>query len=86
MSYLPIIIKAKPKDNNNSIIREFKKVSAITGIVDRVRDGRYFQKPSKVKSIKKIQKTRLRRKIRVLKHTKNIGVDVIDRMTARLNK
>lgn len=83
---MPIIIKAKPKDNSNSLIREFKKVIAVTDIVQRVRDRRYFQKPSKINSVKKIQKNRLQRKIRVLKHTKNIGADVIDRMTARLNK
>jgi ribosomal protein S21 len=74
---LPIIIKANPKSNTNSLIRDFKKVIAVTDIVQRVRDRRYFQKPSKINAIKKI---------RVLKHTKNIGADVIDRMTARLNK
>lgn len=83
---MPIIIKAKSKDNNNSLIREFKKVTAITDIVQKVRDRRYFQKPSQVKAVKKIAKNRLQRKIRVLKHTKNISADVIDRMTARLNK
>jgi len=83
---LPIIIKANPKSNTNSLIRDFKKVIAVTDIVQRVRDRRYFQKPSKINAIKKIQKNRLQRKIRVLKHTKNIGADVIDRMTARLNK
>ncbi len=83
---MPIIIKAKSKDNNNSLIREFKKVTAITDIVQKVRDRRYFQKPSQVKAVKKIAKNRLQRKIRVLKHTKNISMDVIERMTARLNK
>lgn len=83
---MPIIIKAKSKDNNNSLIREFKKITAITDIVQKVRDRRYFQKPSQVKAVKKIAKNRLQRKIRVLKHTKNISMDVIDRMTARLNK
>jgi ribosomal protein S21 len=83
---LPIIIKAKQKDNNNSLIREFKKVSAVTDIVQKVRDRRYFQKPSKLNAVKKIQRTRLQNKIRVLKRTKNIGADVIERMTARLNK
>ncbi|MDH5532865.1 MAG: 30S ribosomal protein S21 [Candidatus Pacebacteria bacterium] len=83
---MPIIIKANPKSNTNSLIRDFKKVIAVTDIVQRVRDRRYFQKPSKINAIKKIQKNRLQRKIRVLKHTKNIGADVIDRMTARLNK
>lgn len=83
---MPIIIKAKQKDNNNSLIREFKKVSAVTDIVQKVRDRRYFQKPSKVNAVKKIQRKRLQNKIRVLKKTKNIGADVIERMTARLNK
>jgi len=83
---LPIIIKANQKSNTNSLIRDFKKVIAVTDIVQRVRDRRYFQKPSKINAVKKIQKNRLQRKIRVLKHTKNIGADVIDRMTARLNK
>lgn len=83
---MPIIIKANPKSNTNSLIRDFKKIIAVTDIVQRVRDRRYFQKPSKINAIKKIQKNRLQRKIRVLKHTKNIGADVIDRMTARLNK
>ncbi|MCL4208908.1 30S ribosomal protein S21 [Patescibacteria group bacterium] len=83
---MPIIIKAKSKDNNNSLIREFKKVTAVTDIVQKVRDRRYFQKPSQVKAVKKIAKNRLQRKIRVLKHTKNISMDVIERMTARLNK
>lgn len=83
---MPIIIKANQKSNTNSLIRDFKKVIAVTDIVQRVRDRRYFQKPSKINAVKKIQKNRLQRKIRVLKHTKNIGADVIDRMTARLNK
>lgn len=83
---MPIIIKAKSKDNSNSLIREFKKITAVTDIVQKVRDRRYFQKPSQVKAVKKIARNRLQRKIRVLKHTKNISADVIERMTNRLNK
>lgn len=83
---MPIIIKAKSsKTTTSKLIRDFRKAVATTGVVDKARDLQYHQKPSQVRAQKKISKKRLSDKIKVLKHTKNIGPDVIEKMTRRLN-
>jgi ribosomal protein S21 len=81
---MPIVIKATGSDSTSDVIRKFKKAAAATNIVQNTRDRRYFQKPSKIRAQKKIEKTRLRRKSRSLKQMKNIGPDVIDRIRERI--
>jgi ribosomal protein S21 len=83
---MPIIIKPKSsKTTTSKLIRDFRKAVAITGIVEKARDRRHHTKPSQVRAQKKISKNRLSKKIKILKHTKNIGPDVIEKMTRRLN-
>ena len=49
-----------------------------------VKDRRYFQKPSKIKSIKTAEKSRLRKRAHSLAKTKNISPLVIAKIRARL--
>jgi len=52
--------------------------------VQIVKDRRYFQKPSKIKSIKTAEKSRLRKRAHSLAKTKNISPLVIAKIRARL--
>lgn len=83
---MPLIVKAKKNQSANDLIRQFKKVSLISGIVDLVKDRRYFQKPSKKRAIKKIEKIRLQKRARSLKRMKNISPQVLSRINERLGK
>lgn len=83
---LPIVVKAKKNQSANDLIRQFKKVSVSSGIVDLVKDRRFFQKPSKKKAIKKIEKSRLQKRARSLKKMKNISPQVLSRINERLGK
>jgi len=81
---MPIVVKAGSNDSTNDVIRKFKKAAAATDVVQKAKDGRYFQKPSQIRAQKKIQKNRLRKKARSLKQMKNIGQDVIDRIHEKI--
>ena len=81
---MPIIVKAQGSDNTNDVIKKFKKAIATTDIVQKAKDRRYFKKPSQVRAEKKIQMTRLRRRARVLKRTKNISAASLQRINDRL--
>ena len=83
---MPIIVKAKKNQSANDLIRQFKKVSIASGIVDLIKDRRFFQKPSKKRAIKKIEKNRLQKRARSLKKMKNISPQVITRINDRLGK
>lgn len=86
MFTLPVIVKAKKNQSTNDLIRQFKKVSIASGIVDLVKERRFFQKPSKKRAIKKIEKNRLQKRARSLKKMKNISPQVISRINERLGK
>ncbi len=81
---MAIIVKAQGSDNTNDVIKKFKKAIATTDIVQKAKDRRYFKKPSQVRAEKKIQMTRLRRRARVLKRTKNISPAALQRINERL--
>ncbi len=81
---MPIVIKAKKNQSTSDLIRQFKKAVAATGIVQIVKDRRYFQKPSKVKSIKTAERSRLKKRAHSLKKTKNISPIAIAKIRARL--
>ena len=82
---MPIILRAKKNQNINDLIRNFKKKVALSDVVQKVKDRRYFQKPSKIKSNVTSQKNRLRRRMRSLRRLKNTPPGVIDRINQRLN-
>lgn len=81
---MAIVIVAQGNDSNSDVIRKFKKAAASTDIVQKAKDLHYFQKPGKIMAQKKIEKTRLRRKARVLKHTKNVSAEAIEKLYERI--
>lgn len=82
---MPIVVKAGPNDSTNDVIREFKKQSAITNIVDRARDNQYFIKPSQIRAKKKTEMRRLKKRARSLKTQKNVSATSLQRIHERLN-
>lgn len=85
MFFLPIIIKAKKNQNTNELIRNFKKKVAAADVVQKVKDRRYFQKPSKMKSVVTSSKKRLKKRMRSLKKMKNTPSFVLERINKRLS-
>ncbi len=81
---MPIVIRAKKNQSTGDLIRQFKKAVVATSIVQIVKDRRYFQKPSKVKSIKTAERSRLKKRAHSLKKTKNISPLAIAKIRARL--
>jgi ribosomal protein S21 len=83
---MPVIVKARKGDSTNDVIRKFKKASAASGIVQKVRDDRYYKKPSKIRSEKTATRNRLKKRARSLKKMKNIPPQVITRINQKLGK
>ena len=82
---MPIIVKAKKNSSSGDLIRRFKKAAAISNIVQKAKDRRYFKKPSRLKADTTAQMHRLRRRMHSLKKTKNTPAEVIEKITQRLN-
>ncbi|MFZ5437748.1 MAG: small ribosomal subunit protein bS21 [Patescibacteria group bacterium] len=83
---MAIVIKSKKSDSTNDLIRKFKKAVAATGVVQIVKDRRYFKKPSKIKSEKTATDNRLKRRARSLKKMKNISPQALARINQKLGK
>jgi ribosomal protein S21 len=83
---MAIVIKAKKSDSTNDLIRKFKKAVAATGVVQIVKDRRYYKKPSKVRSEKTATDNRLKRRARSLKKMKNISPQALVRINQKLGK
>lgn len=81
---MPIVIKARAKDTTQDLIKRFKKAIIRTDIVQMTKDGRYYQKPSKLRAVKKIELKRLGRRLRKLKRMKNIPVSSLEKLAKRL--
>lgn len=81
---MPIIVKAKKSESTNDLIRKFKKLTAAADVVQIVKDRRYFQKPSKIKSMKTSENSRLEKRARSLKRMKNISPQVLAKINQRL--
>jgi ribosomal protein S21 len=80
---LPLIIRPQGNDSTNDLIKKFKKVVIATDIVQIVKDRRYYQKPSKIKAVRTIERKRLQKRARNLKKMKNISPQVISRIQER---
>lgn len=83
---MPIIIKAKAGDSTHDLIKKFKKAVAASDIVTKARDRRFHKKPSEIRTVKKTEKRRLRKRARSLKKMKNISATVLQRINDRLSK
>lgn len=81
---MPIIIRAKKTESTNDLIRKFKKLTAAADIVQIVKDRRYFQKPSSIRAGKVAEMSRLERRARSLKKTKNVSPQAIAKINQRL--
>lgn len=81
---MPIVIKARAKDTTHDVIKRFKKVITRIDIVQKAKDGRFFQKPSKLRAVKKIELKRLGKRLRKLKRMKNIPASSLERLAQRL--
>lgn len=81
---MPIVIRAKKTESTNDLIRKFKKLTAAADIVQIVKDRRYFQKPSRVRATKVAEMSRLERRARSLKKTKNVSPQAIAKINQRL--
>ena len=83
---MPIVIKTQKGDSTRDLIRQFKKATAATDIVNKVKDRRFYVKRAQEMNILKSQKRRLKNKIRSLKKMKNISPRVIAYLTERLSE
>ena len=81
---MPIVVLANSKDTTHDVIKRFKKAIGKTDLVQDAKDGKYYQKPSKLRAIKKIEMKRLGRRLRKLKRMKNISPISLERLAARL--
>lgn len=81
---MPIIIRAKKNQSSSDLIRQFKKAVAASGVVQIVKDRRYFQKPSRIKATRTAEMSRLKRRAHSLAKTKNISALTIAKIRARL--
>jgi ribosomal protein S21 len=68
---MPIIIRAKRDDHPGDIIKKFKKVVAATDIIQIVKDRRYFQKPSELRTVRMNEIRRMKKRLRSIKKLKN---------------
>ncbi len=81
---MPIVIRADSNDTTGDVIRKFKKATIATNVVQIAKDRRYHQKESQLRAQKKIERNRLRKKMRSLKRTKNISPESIERLRERI--
>jgi ribosomal protein S21 len=69
---VPIIIKARGDDHTGDLIKKFKKIIAATNIIQVVKDRKYYQKPSEVRTLKMNELRRMRKRMKSLKRQKNV--------------
>jgi len=81
---LPIIIRAKKNQLIGDVLCQFKKAVVNVGVVQIAKDRRYFAKPSRVKATATAEHSRLKRRARSLKKTKNISPIAIMKIRQRL--
>jgi ribosomal protein S21 len=83
---MAIVIRAKRGESTNDLMRKFKKASMAAGTVQKVRDSRYYKKPSAIKAEKTADRSRLRRRARSLKKMKNVSPQALVRINLKLGK
>ena len=83
---MPIIIRAQGNESTFDVIKKFKKAVMATNIVQLTKDRAVFQKPSRLRAVKKIAKSRLHKRARKLKKMKNISPLVLQRIGERLSQ
>lgn len=69
---MPIIIRARSDDHTGDLIKKFKKIIAATNIIQIVKDRKYYQKPSELRTVRMNELRRMRKRVHNLKKLKNI--------------
>lgn len=82
---MPIIVKAKKNESFNDLFKRFKKKVIVSDIVQKVKDRRYHQKPSRLKATKTAERSRLKKRLHSLKKTKNISPIAIGKIVERMS-
>jgi|TARA_R100001015_G_C4571319_1_gene129335 small subunit ribosomal protein S21 len=61
---MPVNVEVKPRPNESQerMIRRFNKKVKKSGILDEIRERKYYEKPSKIKRLKKQRAKRLAKK------------------------
>jgi len=70
--FLPIILKARNDDHTGDLIKKFKKIIAATNIIQIVKDRKYYQKPSELRTVRMNELRRMKKRKRALKKLKNV--------------
>lgn len=83
---MPIVVRAKKNQSIGDLIKTFKKMVAMSDVVQIVKDRRFYIKPSQIKAAKVTEFSRLRRRSRSLKKMKNVSPQVVSRINDRLAK
>jgi ribosomal protein S21 len=83
---MPIVIKAQGNESTFDVIKKFKKAVVASNIVQIAKDRAVYQKPSRLRAVKKIAKNRLHKRARKLKKMKNISPLVLQRIAERLSQ
>jgi ribosomal protein S21 len=69
---VPIIIKARGDDHTGDLIKKFKKIIAATNIIQVVKDRKYYQKPSELRTVRMNELRRMKKRMKSLKRQKNV--------------
>jgi ribosomal protein S21 len=69
--FVPIVVKSKNDDHPGDMIKKFKKLVVATDIVQKVKDRRYYMKPSEVHTQRWNEIRRSKKRLRAIKKMKN---------------
>ncbi len=71
---MPIILKARSDDHTGDLIKKFKKIIAATDIIQIVKDRRYYQKPSEIRTVRQNEIRRMKKRQKSIKRLKNAPI------------
>lgn len=71
---MPIVLKARNDDHTGDLIKKFKKIIAATNIIQVVKDRKYYQKPSELRTVRLNEIRRSQKRIRAIKKMKNAPI------------
>jgi len=72
--FLPIVLKARNDDHTGDLIKKFKKIIAATNIIQVVKDRKYYQKPSEIRTVRMNEIRRSHKRKLAIKKMKNAPI------------
>ena len=76
---MPIVLKARNDDHTGDLIKKFKKIIAATNIIQVVKDRKYYQKPSELRTVRMNEIRRSHKRKRAIKKMKNAPIPRLPR-------